>query len=71
MSSAEWTRRDAAVLWHGFTQMASFPGDLPVIVERAEGRELIDVEGRRYLDAIEKRNTEAFIAQHGDVGMQP
>lgn len=52
MSSAEWTRRDAAVLWHGFTQMASFPGDRPVIVERAEGRELIDVEGRRYLDAI-------------------
>ena len=52
MSSAEWTRRDAAVVWHGFTQMASFPGDLPVIVERAEGRELIDVDGRRYLDAI-------------------
>ncbi len=52
MSSADWTRRDAAVVWHGFTQMASFPGDLPVIVERAEGRELIDVEGRRYLDAI-------------------
>jgi adenosylmethionine-8-amino-7-oxononanoate aminotransferase len=52
VSSAEWTRRDAAVVWHGFTQMASFPGDLPVIVERAEGRELIDVEGRRYLDAI-------------------
>jgi adenosylmethionine-8-amino-7-oxononanoate aminotransferase len=24
----------------------------PVIVERAEGRELIDVDGRRYLDAI-------------------
>jgi adenosylmethionine---8-amino-7-oxononanoate aminotransferase len=52
VSSADWTRRDAAVVWHGFTQMASFPGDLPVIVERAEGRELIDVEGRRYLDAI-------------------
>ena len=52
MSSADWTRRDAAVVWHGFTQMASFPGDLPVIVERAEGRELIDVDGRRYLDAI-------------------
>jgi adenosylmethionine-8-amino-7-oxononanoate aminotransferase len=52
VSSAEWTRRDAAVVWHGFTQMASFPGDLPVIVERAEGRELIDVDGRRYLDAI-------------------
>jgi adenosylmethionine---8-amino-7-oxononanoate aminotransferase len=52
VGAAEWTRRDAAVVWHGFTQMASFPGDAPLIVERAEGRELIDVEGRRYLDAI-------------------
>jgi adenosylmethionine---8-amino-7-oxononanoate aminotransferase len=50
--SAEWIRRDAAVVWHGFTQMASFPDDMPVIVERAEGHELIDVDGRRYLDAI-------------------
>jgi adenosylmethionine-8-amino-7-oxononanoate aminotransferase len=52
VAAAEWTRRDAAVVWHGFTQMASFASDAPVIVERAEGRELIDVEGRRYLDAI-------------------
>ena len=44
--------RDAAVVWHGFTQMAAFSGNSPVIVERAEGRELIDVAGRRYLDAI-------------------
>jgi len=50
--SAEWIRRDADVVWHGFTQMASFAGDAPVIVERAEGHELIDVDGRRYLDAI-------------------
>ena len=52
MRSPEWTRRDAAVVWHGFTQMATFPDDVPVIVERAEGHELIDVDGRRYLDAI-------------------
>src|SRR5215213_4732200 len=32
--------------------MASFPGEAPVVVERAEGHELIDVDGRRYLDAI-------------------
>jgi adenosylmethionine---8-amino-7-oxononanoate aminotransferase len=50
--SPEWTRRDAAVVWHGFTQMATFPDDVPVIVERAEGHELIDVDGRRYLGAI-------------------
>lgn len=40
------------MLWHGFTQMAAYAGNRPVVVERAEGRELIDVDGRRYLDAI-------------------
>ncbi|HVB06223.1 MAG TPA: adenosylmethionine--8-amino-7-oxononanoate transaminase [Acidimicrobiales bacterium] len=44
--------RDAAVVWHGFTQMAAFAANAPIVVERAEGRELIDVDGRRYLDAI-------------------
>jgi adenosylmethionine-8-amino-7-oxononanoate aminotransferase len=47
-----WVARDAAVVWHGFTQMAAYPDNAPVIVERAEGRWLIDVEGRRYFDAI-------------------
>jgi adenosylmethionine-8-amino-7-oxononanoate aminotransferase len=50
--SASWVRRDAAVVWHGFTQMAAYPDNTPLIVERAEGRELIDVDGRRFLDAI-------------------
>ncbi|MGH2737053.1 MAG: adenosylmethionine--8-amino-7-oxononanoate transaminase [Actinomycetota bacterium] len=48
----DWVERDSAVVWHGFTQMAAFAENAPVIVERAEGRELIDVRGRRYLDAI-------------------
>ena len=47
-----WTERDAAVVWHGFTQMDCYAGNAPVIVERGEGRELIDVDGRRYLDAF-------------------
>jgi adenosylmethionine-8-amino-7-oxononanoate aminotransferase len=47
-----WVARDAAVVWHGFTQMSCYPENEPVIIERAEGRELVDVEGRRYLDAI-------------------
>ena len=44
--------RDAAVVWHGFTQMAAYAGNAPLVIERAEGRELIDAEGGRYLDAI-------------------
>lgn len=47
-----WVERDAAVVWHGFTQMASYADNAPLVVDRGEGRELIDVEGRRYLDAI-------------------
>ncbi len=47
-----WARRDADVVWHGFTQMSCYPESSPIIVERAEGHELIDVDGKRYLDAI-------------------
>jgi adenosylmethionine---8-amino-7-oxononanoate aminotransferase len=50
--AAAWGARDAAVVWHGFTQMGSYLDNEPIIVESAEGRELIDVDGRRYLDAI-------------------
>src|SRR3954468_16483613 len=32
--------------------MASYVDNAPIVVDRAEGRELIDVDGRRYLDAI-------------------
>ncbi len=51
-SAEEWAKRDAAVVWHGFTQMGSYTENAPVIVESASGHELIDVDGRRYLDAI-------------------
>ena len=47
-----WARRDADVVWHGFTQMSCYTESTPIIVERAEGHELIDVDGKRYLDAI-------------------
>lgn len=48
----DWVSRDAARVWHGFTQMSAFAENEPVIVERAEGHHLVDVKGRRYLDAI-------------------
>ena len=47
-----WLERDEASVWHGFTQMAAYTQSESVIVERAEGHEVIDVDGRRYLDAI-------------------
>jgi adenosylmethionine-8-amino-7-oxononanoate aminotransferase len=47
-----WVARDARVVWHGFTQMSAYADSSPLVVASGEGRELIDVEGRRYLDAI-------------------
>ena len=47
-----WAERDAAAVWHGFTDMSAYLDHCPVIVESAEGHELVDVDGRRYLDAI-------------------
>jgi adenosylmethionine-8-amino-7-oxononanoate aminotransferase len=52
VSNADWAKRDAAVVWHGFTQMSAFLDERPVVVDRAEGHELVDTDGNRYLDAI-------------------
>ncbi len=40
---------DRTHVWHGFTQMAEYR---PFIVERAEGCEIIDIDGRRYIDGV-------------------
>jgi adenosylmethionine-8-amino-7-oxononanoate aminotransferase len=50
--AGSWVERDAAVVWHGFTQMGAYVDNAPLVIARAEGRELIDADGRRYLDAI-------------------
>ena len=52
MTADDWIARDAAVVWHGFTQMATFAANDPIIVDRAEGHDLVDVDGNHYLDAI-------------------
>ncbi|MCH7788395.1 MAG: aminotransferase class III-fold pyridoxal phosphate-dependent enzyme [Acidobacteria bacterium] len=51
-TAAEWTTRDADVVWHGFTQMSVYAQNEPVIVDHAVGHHLVDVDGKRYLDAI-------------------
>jgi len=43
---------DRAHLWHPFTQQRDWAGEEPVIVERAEGTDLIDTHGRRYIDGV-------------------
>jgi adenosylmethionine-8-amino-7-oxononanoate aminotransferase len=39
-------------VWHPFTQMQGWAEEEPVMIERAEGTELIDAEGNRYLDGV-------------------
>jgi adenosylmethionine-8-amino-7-oxononanoate aminotransferase len=43
---------DRAFLWHPFTQQRGWEREEPVIVERGEGCELVDLDGRRYLDGV-------------------
>jgi adenosylmethionine-8-amino-7-oxononanoate aminotransferase len=43
---------DRAHLWHPFTQQRGWTDEPPLVVDRAEGTWLIDVEGRRYIDGV-------------------
>jgi adenosylmethionine-8-amino-7-oxononanoate aminotransferase len=43
---------DRAHLWHPFTQQRDWAGEPPVIIERAEGSDLIDTHGNRYIDGV-------------------
>jgi adenosylmethionine---8-amino-7-oxononanoate aminotransferase len=43
---------DRAHLWHPFTQQRGWTEEPPVVVERAEGTDLLDVDGRRYIDGV-------------------
>jgi adenosylmethionine---8-amino-7-oxononanoate aminotransferase len=49
MSLADDDRR---YLWHPFTQQRGWEQEQPLIVQRAEGTDLIDTEGRRYIDGV-------------------
>src|SRR3954468_14836273 len=45
--------QDKAPLWHPFTQMQDWLADPdPLVIESARGAELVDTEGRRYLDGV-------------------
>jgi adenosylmethionine-8-amino-7-oxononanoate aminotransferase len=43
---------DHAHLWHPFTQQQGWVEEEPLIVDRAEGTDLIDAAGRRYIDGV-------------------
>ncbi len=39
-------------VWHPFTQMRDWDAEEPLMIESAEGCELIDQDGRRYIDGV-------------------
>ena len=43
---------DERYLWHPFTQQRDWEGSGAPVIERAEGTDLIDSEGRRYIDGV-------------------
>src|SRR5687767_7852798 len=43
---------DRTHLWHPFTQQRGWADEDPLIVESAEGTDLIDIHGRRYIDGV-------------------
>ena len=43
---------DRSYLWHPFTQQRGWAREEPLIVDRAEGTDLIDVDGKRYIDGV-------------------
>ncbi len=43
---------DHSHLWHPFTQQRDWIGEEPLMIERAQGTDLFDADGRRYLDGV-------------------
>src|SRR5262245_26250561 len=48
----EAARLDHQHIWHPFTQQRDWVAEEPLMIEGADGVELIDAEGRRYLDGV-------------------
>jgi adenosylmethionine---8-amino-7-oxononanoate aminotransferase len=43
---------DQRFVWHPFTQQQGWVEEKPVVIESAEGTDLIDTAGRRYIDGV-------------------
>ncbi|RMG60601.1 MAG: adenosylmethionine--8-amino-7-oxononanoate transaminase [Deltaproteobacteria bacterium] len=52
MDAEKLMKIDRDHIWHPFTQMADWVREEQIIIERAEGNYLIDVQGRRFFDGV-------------------
>ena len=43
---------DRRLIWHPFTQMKDYMGEVPLIIERGKGSYLVDIYGKSYLDGV-------------------
>ena len=50
--SVDHAQLDREHLWHPFTQQQGWVEEEPLMIERAEGAQLVDSEGRRYIDGV-------------------
>jgi adenosylmethionine-8-amino-7-oxononanoate aminotransferase len=50
--AADHAQLDRDHLWHPFTQQQGWREEEPLMIERADGCQLIDGEGRRYIDGV-------------------
>lgn len=48
-SREELERWDRQHVWHAFTQMAEYE---PLVIQRAQGCRLVDIDGREYIDGV-------------------
>ncbi len=65
--SVDHVQLDRDHLWHPFTQQQSWCEEEPLVIERAEGSQLIDTEGRRYLDGASSLWCNVHGHRHPDI----
>jgi adenosylmethionine-8-amino-7-oxononanoate aminotransferase len=61
MTKTEWLRKDRQHVWHPFTQMKDYAERDHLLIDRAEGIFLYDVDGNRYYDT----NSSWWVNIHG------
>ncbi len=47
-----WQQKDLRYIWHPCSQMKDYEDFPPIVIERAKGAYLYDMDGKRYLDAV-------------------
>jgi adenosylmethionine-8-amino-7-oxononanoate aminotransferase len=52
VTSVDHAQLDQDHLWHPFTQQRGWAEEEPLMIERAEGTDLIDSDGHRYIDGV-------------------